>query len=605
MVTASRGHCTRDDRLDLLPKTTPGNDVDRNTIDARSARIAIAMYLRWWFLPLIALAVGFLVGGMLSTESTEQSESSATMVIGLTEEVRWPFFDAVLARQEGLITENDLPTRASANTGIEHISVEITSSNVQNSTLEVGVTVNGTAEDAAVFADELGQLLVETNLEDRRSSFVTTASGLESEIADIQTEAAAMSAELEALNEQWVSIQDQIIVSDPEDIPTLQGQATAVDNERRILQRRIDSVIGLETSLATQLAQARINENQTGNPIEVSSNAIAGTTEATDLRPIIAVLFFLVSLIVVPFLERRFGRVRSIDHLATIWPGARVVDARNRRLSKATINPIDVARLAARAEGETDTVAIAALADTSVANMMVAALEADDAETSLIDLSSAHDMERVVSADKLAIVVPSGRVPLRRAERVADNLNTLSADPMVVLLASRTNSKTITSYVDHLTNTTAADTYTDILSNGDDADLGAEELLDDDVVAEDPELGTVNDRWGGAEVVSIRENESDSDEDIEEDADDELAVDSDQDRDDSDDLEDRDRDDEDRDSDDEEDAETDGEEDVAAELDEDDHEDEDEEDVAAELDDEDTEDDLEDEDDEIEEDEAA
>ncbi len=426
-------------------------DVDRNTIDARSARIAIAMYLRWGFLPVAALMAGFIVGGALTQEAAVETESTATMVIGLTEEVRWPFFDAVLARQEGLITENDLAATASENTGVEHLSVEISSTNVQNSTLIVSASVVGNAEDAAIFADELGRLLVETNLNDRRANLLLSAEGLEEEIAQIQIEAEEFDAELTTLNDQWIAIQDQLILADAEDVPTLQGQATDVDNDRRILQRRIDGLIGLETSLTTQLAQARISTNQTGNPIEVSADAVAGATDTTDLRPIMAVLMFLVSLIAIPFLERRFGRVRSIDHLATIWPGARVVDARNRRLDNATINPIDVARLAARAEGESDTVAVAALASTSVASMVATALEADDAITSLVDLSSARDMERVVSADKLAIVVPSGKVPLRRAERVADNLNTLSADPMVVLLASNKNSKTTTSYVDRLT----------------------------------------------------------------------------------------------------------------------------------------------------------
>ncbi len=503
-----------------------GQDVDRNTIDARSARIAIAMYLRWWFVPLAALLAGFIIGGALTQETAAETESSATMVIGLTEEVRWPFFDAVLARQEGLITENDLPATASTNTGIEHLAVEISSTNVQNSTLVVTATVAGSGEDAATFADELGRLLVEKNLDDRRANLLLSAEGLEGEIAQIQIEAAELDAELTALNDQWVSIQDQIIVADPEDVPTLQGQATEVDNDRRIMQRRIDGLIGLETSLTTQLTQARINANQTGNPIEVSAEAVAGATDTTDLRPIMAVLFFLLSLIAIPFLERRFGRVRSVDHLATIWPGARVVDARNRRLDKATINPIDVARLAARAEGESDTVAVAALANTSVAGMVVSALEADDAITSLVDLSSARDMERVVSADKLAIVVPAGKVGLRRAERVADNLNTLSADPMVVLLASKKDSKTTTSYVDHLAGVEDDDELLDIDVDEDEgADVvelhKSDDEGDDDMHASDADADA-DEADTGADDDESTDDESDEDLDADDELDSEL-----------------------------------------------------------------------------------
>ena len=79
--------------------------MDRNTIDARGARIALMMYLRWLWVPVIALAAGFFVGGTFSTFEGPSSDASANITVGLTEEVRWPFFDAVLSRQSGLIED--------------------------------------------------------------------------------------------------------------------------------------------------------------------------------------------------------------------------------------------------------------------------------------------------------------------------------------------------------------------------------------------------------------------------------------------------------------------------------------------------------------------
>ena len=186
------------------------------------------------------------------------------------------------------------------------------------------------------------------------------------------------------------------------------------------------------------MTQTQIQADQTGAPIEVSSSAVAEGSSANDLRPIFAVLFFLLSLIAIPFLEQIFGKVRSLDHLGNLWPEARLVDARNRRLEKATINPIDVARLAVAAESTPgQSIAVAGLASSKVTDLLAQSLADQGTETSIVELSSTAGMEQVVASDQLALVVPTGRVALRRAHRAVDNLDTLSADPVVVVLASK------------------------------------------------------------------------------------------------------------------------------------------------------------------------
>ena len=416
----------------------PRKDVDGNTIDARSARIALMTYLRWAWVPVVALVAGFIVGGVFSTTEGPSSESGATMTIGLTEEVRWPFFDAVLSRQQGLIENGDLADAASASTGIENVSVVVESSNVQNSTLVIAATVRGSATDAATYADALGDLLVEANLASQRDGLVAEAGALTQEISEIQVNLEDLAVELNALEEQWITVQDAIVVAEPEDIAELRVESSDLDNDRRLVQRQIDAQLGLETSLNTQLTQAEITADQTGSPIEISSRAVAGESSATDLRPIFAVLFFLLSLIAIPFLEQAFGKVRSVDHLGNLWPEARFVDARKRRLQKATINPIDVARLAVVAESApTERIAVGALGASKVTQLLASSLADQGTATSIVDLSSTQGMEEVVAADQLALVVPAGRVPLRRAHRSVKDLATLSATPVVVILASK------------------------------------------------------------------------------------------------------------------------------------------------------------------------
>ena len=416
----------------------PRKVVDRNTIDARGARIALMMYLRWLWVPVIALAAGFFVGGTFSTFEGPSSDASANITVGLTEEVRWPFFDAVLSRQSGLIEDGSLAEEASAQTDIEHVSVSVESSNVQNSTLQIVAVVRGGVGDAQTYANALGELLVEANLASQRDSLVADASSLTREITDLQAQVVELETEFDQLDDQWLTVQNQLVVADPEDRPELQLEVSDIDNQRRVVQRQIDAQRGLETTLSTQLTQTQIQADQTGAPIEVSSSAVAEGSSANDLRPIFAVLFFLLSLIAIPFLEQIFGKVRSLDHLGNLWPEARLVDARNRRLEKATINPIDVARLAVAAESTPgQSIAVAGLASSKVTDLLAQSLADQGTETSIVELSSTAGMEQVVASDQLALVVPTGRVALRRAHRAVDNLDTLSADPVVVVLASK------------------------------------------------------------------------------------------------------------------------------------------------------------------------
>ena len=412
--------------------------MDRNTIDARGARIALTMYLRWIWVPVVALAAGFFVGGFFSTFEGPSSNSTANITVGLTEEVRWPFFDAVLARQQGLIQEGDLANAATSETGIEHVSVVVESSNVQNSTLQIAAVVQGGSGEAETYANALGDLLIEANLADQRDGLLLNASNLTREITDLEVEISNLGVDLDRAETQWVEVQEELVVAEPEDAPQLRLETSDLDNERRLIQRQIDAQLGLATNLRTQLAQAEREVDQTGTPIEVSASAIAEGSSATDLRPIFAVLFFLLSLIAIPFLEQIFGKVRTLDHLGSLWPEARLVDARNRRLENAPINPIDVARLAVVADSTPgDSVAVAGLASSKITDFLAQSLADQGTQTSIVELASTQGMEQVVASDQLALVVPAGRVPLRRANRSVANLETLSADPIVVVLASK------------------------------------------------------------------------------------------------------------------------------------------------------------------------
>ena len=464
------------------------------------------MYLRWIWVPIVALAAGFFVGGQFSTFEGPSSTTEANITVGLTEEVRWPFFDAVLARQQGLLQQGNLADAATAETGIDHVSVAVQTSNVQNSTIQIAAVVQGGSGEAETYANALGEILIEANVADQRDSVVSEISSLTREITDLEVEIANLEASKEDLDIQWLEAEEDRVGADPEDAPSLRLIAEELDIERSRAQRQIDAQTGNLTNLRSTLATAERSAEQTGSPVEVSANAISEESSATDLRPIFAVLFFLLSLIAIPFLEQIFGKVRSLDHLGNLWPEARLVDARNRRLQKAPINPIDVARLAVVAESKPgDSVAVAGLASSKVTDFLAQSLADQGTDTYIVELASTQGMEQVVASDQLALVVPSGRVALRRANRSVDNLATLSADPVVVVLASKDKGSGVlqTTYGE-LTESTeepatirTSEVHATEIAKDDETDILAEEPVVEEVV-EVEEKPQKTSRWGNS-----------------------------------------------------------------------------------------------------------
>ncbi len=417
--------------------------MEKNTIDARSARMALWAYVRWAWVPVAALVLGFAVGTLVPAGSAEESRSTqASFVVGLTNEVRWPFFDAVLARQEGLIETQDLSALASERSGVVANSVEVTSTNVQNSTLVIAVDVQGSQGDAQAFASALGELLVDANLATQRQGYLDDAADLRIEIAEQEAVVAGYDTELADLNAQWVSVQEAIVVAEDAAAPALLGQATDIDNERRAVQRRRDAAIGFETTLITQLAQVEIDGERVGAPIEISNLPSVDGTSERDLRPVFAILFFLLSLLVVPFLERRFGKARSLDQLGVAWPDAPIVDARASS-TDGGVDPLEVVELMLTAgldDGER--AAVVSLADGPAIARLREIVDAKQAHCAFVDMSSIRHLESLLEADRVGIVVPTGQVALHTVRDLAVDLTALGVAPSVVALAAKSTSAT-------------------------------------------------------------------------------------------------------------------------------------------------------------------
>lgn len=417
--------------------------MDTNTIDARGARLAIRTYLKWAWVPVIALVGGFFVGSTIS--SNEQVVGEAELVVGLTEEVRWPFFDAVLARQQGLIDDNGLLESVSEETGIEGTSVEVITTNAQNSTLTVAISVNGSSAEAQTFADALGEQLVQVNIDAQSAAYVEEAALLQADLEAQQILQAEYEAEIEGLTAQWVLLQDQIVIAEPEDLAELRAQSTEVDRARRVADRRLDGVIAFQTTLDSQLAQAQRDVGRTASPVEVSASATAVEASSTDLGPVLAVMNFLLALLAVPFMERMFGRMNSVDQAGVVFPTSKLIDAR--RSASVAVDPVDVVGLsvksaaadaaAARPTSRPATVAVAELKPSAKTLPMLESIASFGAEASVVNVGATEGLAQAIDSDQLVVIVPVRSISMDDVRTLAEELEQLGTTPDLVVLTKK------------------------------------------------------------------------------------------------------------------------------------------------------------------------
>ncbi len=416
--------------------------MEQHTVDARGARLAVRTYLRWFWVPIVAAGLGYLVGSVFSSEGTvDSSKSEVTFTVGLTNEVRWPFFDAVLERQAGILEEQQLAAQAEQASGVQAENVGVSSTNVQNSTLTISADVLAGPDDAVRFAEVLGELLVEANRAEQQQTYREQALSLESQLADQEGQATVYEEEIEAFNEQWLALQDQIVVADPTEAAELRGRATQVDDQRRVTQRRLDAVVTLENQLRTQLTRTQFDVERTGSTVQISAAPSVTGQSSSDARPVTALVFVLAALLAVPLLDRMFGKVASVDHLGLIWPNARLVDTRSRLRRRGGIDPIAMVELAlTQASGAGQkSVTIAELAPSPNGERITSALQRSGVDARLAGVDTASELTELVEADATALLVPAGSVRLRRAHWISHELELLGIVPSLIVLTSKSS----------------------------------------------------------------------------------------------------------------------------------------------------------------------
>lgn len=300
------------------------------------------MLLRWSWVILAAAFAGVALATFLATNATSYS---ATARLGLTEEVRWPYFNAARQRVAGIADGLDPSDVVSNPDGL--VSVEVTLPPG-----EAFLNIEAVADDpdlATRAANEFMQQLIELD-----SSANTGGEPLRNSLDAAQLELDALASESTELNEnyvellarqteaevRWLEIRDTTASAEAKS-EALAARKT-LDFEVANASRRLDNLsrrlVGLEVE-RDQLNVQMLAET-TGPQVEAIRAASPETAAAAPLRPrqvVGGLTGAILAALLIWILSENFGRLRTPAGIHAVIDAA-VIDARaDRGLGKLAI----------------------------------------------------------------------------------------------------------------------------------------------------------------------------------------------------------------------------------------------------------------------------
>ena len=402
------------------------NSVD--DVDWMGASLTLRRYLHWGWVPLAAAVLGAAAGAAMP--ASVESTSSASVTLGLSEEATYPFYDAILARQPGLIEDQELLTQAEAATGEQASSLTVDSS-PSFSLSQIVLTVEaGSADAARALVDDLAERLVEANRVRRSDELSAEVARIEAAVGEQQVDLDELTAEIALLSTRVGEIGNLLDVG--------AGDRGALGAEREIARTRLgllgreaDAAEVLQGQLEGDFVRTELELEALRGEVQIARRAqILPTDRAFPLAAIVGALGALVGLAAIPFLDHRLGKVRTAAQTGRMFPGSPVVDltatdgigGSNSIAGAALLLPVGTERLAVAAPHS----------EKAAVRVALALEEAADLEATPIRLDSAQAAGQIATSDALVLVVGGGvrRLPL---SRLSGQLRALGRAPDVVV----------------------------------------------------------------------------------------------------------------------------------------------------------------------------
>ncbi|MFN8022483.1 MAG: hypothetical protein U0Q03_13235 [Acidimicrobiales bacterium] len=268
--------------------------------DVTGVRLTFGSLARWSPLVLVAVVFGWSLGSAVPSIG---HHDRATVSLALTDEVTWPYYDAVVARQPALFDEAGVRAAAEASVGASADHVDVIGDDSQTNALFWLTVEAADPDDAVALAAAMGDGLVAANVAEQRA-------GVQGWIDDLTRQIAEREQAITELQRQL-------------DVAKYTNDTAATTRAEDDLSAASDTLAGLKDQLIT--AQADLADVQP--QVEVVAPAELGDDRSDDVRAglITAAVLGLLAIAVVPTLDRRVARARSVPQLRRIWPDVPVV----------------------------------------------------------------------------------------------------------------------------------------------------------------------------------------------------------------------------------------------------------------------------------------
>ncbi len=377
-------------------------------------------WVRWAWLLALALVLGAGLA-VVGDEQLRAAEPTASVTMGLNNAVVWPYHESVLAEHAGSLADPALRSEVDASAG------PAAAVSVKPGVSTIKLEVEAATEEAAVaHANALAEAAVARGTTAAADATKAKIPPLQASLAASQKRAEAIQAELATQRARYTTL-----------VPGATRDDLGTQIERLI--RDLNAELDVSNVVRAEIAQA---ERATTLPLPgMEILEPARPVGATSSRATVAVLggvaVLVLALLVVPLLERRFGRVRTDRHVELTTFGAHWV-----RATPGT-GPLPVgseAELVAsalgRGSGEVAIVGVPEAADATAA----AALAGGRTPRSVVDgggVASPHATAAVLRTGRAVVLVRRGRTTRRQLLATLRRMANLGVDIESIVLLER------------------------------------------------------------------------------------------------------------------------------------------------------------------------
>lgn len=362
------------------------NDASPSGPDQLPLSALVSIALRW--LPLIAVLAAAAGAAAYVVLGNEEETPEATVTLGLTEAVRWPFFEPVRGRL-AMTVDSTLVSDVRTQLGDESIDVQ---AEIPDALAVVDIIATADRSDTALAAADVAADLVLSRVDGSRQQEVqATIDASRAEIQTIQAEVDAAEQRLDELFDARAAAQSEIEIRRIED---------EISTTQRLRNTNLQDVLNLESSIdesEIELLALQPEASVVGRELSSESSSSRRLTVAAAVGLAVGIFATLAALI----LSAERGAVRSSQHLAVVserevreWPAGESAGL-VRWLTERTEPSMRVGVLGADGQGWA-----------GMLSQSVGSLVGPERLPAFADIAPGAAVEHLLQCDRAVLVVP-------------------------------------------------------------------------------------------------------------------------------------------------------------------------------------------------------